>query len=154
MEKKWVIPIASAVPILAIIYAFSLGPSPHKVLSDFKTREVPESAFLEPLLDADRTEIEPLLIAEIADKSMARRRYAIEYLGQIKSTPALPVLEAILADDAEEGWMRADALQAISSIDLQRAQRHAHTYRDSPTELGRIARELLAERPAVVGALR
>jgi hypothetical protein len=151
VDKKWVIPLASAVPILTIIYAFSLGPSPHKVLSDFKTAEVAESALIEPLLDAERSEIEPLLIAEIASKDMVRRSHAIQYLARIESTGALPVLEAILADQTEQDLFRAGALAAISAIDPARGRKHALTYRERRDELGRIAREMLAGRPAVVG---
>lgn len=154
MDKKWVLPTASAVPLLAIIYAFSLGPSPHKVLRDFKIDQVPESALIQPLLDADPSEMEPLLIFEIAAKDMVRRRYAIEYLGRIKSTSALPVLEAILADQTEQDGFRADALEAIGAIDRVRAERHALNYRESPDPLGRLARELLAGKPAVFGALQ
>jgi hypothetical protein len=37
VDRKWVIPLASAIPILTILYAFSLGPSPEKLSRDFKT---------------------------------------------------------------------------------------------------------------------
>jgi hypothetical protein len=155
VDKKWVIPLASAVPILAILYAFSLGPSPHKVLRDFETSQAPESMLMQPLLDADAAEVAPIVISGVADKKMPRRRYAIGYLGQIKSAPALPVLEQILADSSEEGHLRADALEAISSIDRARAHQLAVAHRDSPDELGRLARDLLAEKAgAVVGALQ
>jgi hypothetical protein len=154
VQKKWVIPGASAVPILAIIFAFSLGPSPHKVLFDFKTQQVPESALTEVLLDADPVALAPLLITEIADRGMPRRRYAIGYLGQIKSSAALPTLEVILADESEAGHFRADALSAIDSIDRPRGERHALTYRESPDELGRTAREILSARAQVVGTLQ
>jgi HEAT repeat protein len=115
---------------------------------------VPESALLEPLLDADAGEMAPLLIGEIAAKNMVRRRYAIEYLGRIQSKPALPALETILADASEADVFRADALGAIAAIDRTRAQRHANTYRDSRDSLGKLCRQLLAENPAVVGALQ
>jgi len=141
VEKNWVIPIASAVPILAIIYAFSLGPMPQKVLRD-------------SIDGGDPAEVVPVLVTEMSAKDMARRRYAVEYLGRLKDSSALPALEAVLTDAREADYLRADALTAIHAIDRNRAHEHAITYRESTDDLGRQARELLAAKAAVVGALQ
>lgn len=152
--KKWAIPIASALPVLAIAYAFSLGPSPRKTLQVFKTQEVPEEALMAPLLEADPEDMAPVVITEIQTKTMVRRRYAIGYLGRIKSEQALPALETILRDSQEKDYFRADALKAIRKIDPTRAKQHAARYLKLPDALGQAARAILGGGKHVVGSLR
>lgn len=153
-SKKWVIPIAATFPFLAIVYAFSLGPSPRKTLQEFKTREAPESALMAPLLEADPKDMAPVVIAEIPTKTMVRRSYAIAYLGRIKSRAALPALETILFDRQEKDYFRADALKAIRKIDPPRAKQHAARYLELSDALGQAARKILGGGKHVVGSLR
>jgi len=51
-RRTWVIPVASALPIAAIVYAFSLGPSAEKVAEiqrEAGTAALPTSGSMQPV---------------------------------------------------------------------------------------------------------
>jgi hypothetical protein len=132
---KWALSIATALPLMAIAIAFSLGPSPEKALRNFYMYEGAEEALADPLIEAGRSVV-PLVIAEVAKKDMPRRRYAIQFLGVAAHKTALPTLERILSDESEEDYYRADALRAILAIDPHRGLELARTHRARSDLLG------------------
>ena len=76
----------------------------------------PECMAANPLERAGRAVV-PLVIAELPNRSMRLRRYAIRFLGEGRYREALPALETILNDTTELDYIRGDALLAIAEID-------------------------------------
>lgn len=85
----------------------------------------------------------PLIIAELPNRAMPRRRYAIGFLGEEGYREALPVLEMIARNSAELEYVRGDALLAISEIDLSLARKVASGLTDATGHLGGIAKAVL-----------
>ncbi len=86
----------------------------------------------------------PLVVREIKDKKMAKRRYAIGFLGNGSYKQALPALASILRDETEIDYFRGDALQSIHLIDASQGREYARTYKQRSDYLGKIAREIIA----------
>lgn len=141
IRHKWALAIATGLPFMAIIIAFSLGPSPEKALRNFYMEDGAEETLAEPLVRAG-SEVVPKVIAEVGKKDMPRRRYAIQFLGTGAYRAALPVLEHILGDDTEEDYFRADALRAILQIDHSRGLELALAHRRRSDLLGDSAKAL------------
>jgi hypothetical protein len=140
-RHKLALAIATAMPLAAIVFAFSLGPAPEKAMAEFYTRQAPEETLTEPLVRAGAG-IVPVVIREIFNKEMPRRRYAIQFLGEQHHRDALPALEAILSDETELDYFRADALQAISEIDGRRGKELASMHTARSDSLGSSAKAL------------
>ena len=119
-----------------------LPPSPERVLADFyEGNGRAEDMLMDPLiLHAER--VAPLVIREIANPEMPRRRYAIGFLGQAGRREALPTLRQLLADPREEDYYRADALQAIHMIDPAEGGRLVLDYLSATNFLGHVAKGL------------
>lgn len=83
-----------------------------------------ECELADPLRRAGKAVV-PLVIAELPNRSMPQRRYAIGFLGDGGYREALPVLELIARDKTEQDHFRGDALLAIANIDLELARRIA-----------------------------
>jgi hypothetical protein len=111
-------------------WAFAQDPfrNPKDALQDFLTaHNRAEDQLMDPLILCGRR-VAPLVIAEIQNKDMHRRRYAIGFLGNGHYSEALPVLEKILSDGSEIFYFRADALIAIFQIAPNRARELAPKY--------------------------
>lgn len=118
---------------------------PKSALSDFYGGAArPECLLTEPLRRAGDS-ILPLLLAEVRDKAMPKRRYAIGYLGERRYEAALPVLEAILRDDTERDFVRGDALLAIYAISEPRAKLLAADHQHHAGHLNRIVGEIVTD---------
>lgn len=113
-RHKQALAIAFAIPVAAIVFAFSLGPAPEKTLHAFYTK----------------------------DASRAERKHAIQSLVTRHHKDALPALEAILNDESEETAFRADALEAISAIDKTRGRELASLHAARSDHLGTSAKAL------------
>ncbi len=137
IKKTWIIPLASTLPALAIVYAFSLGPSPRKLVHDFYqgTRSPIELA-------AQSERIIPVLLEDLARPGAPRRPEVLSFLGQVKARQAIRPLESIVASDLEAADARGRALLALARIDLGSAMPHAERYRADPTALGEAARKV------------
>lgn len=102
--KNWVIPFASLIPILAIVFAFSLGPSPAKV---FET-----SSTVEELLEIPATDMVPAVGLALQQTESAQRDLAITYL------------EKVALSDQETALVRSRALDALEKVAPARAAQH------------------------------
>ncbi|MFM8748508.1 hypothetical protein [Rhabdaerophilum sp.] len=80
----------------------------------------------------------PLVIAELPNRLMPKRRYAISFLGEGGYNEALSVLQAIARDKTELDYFRGDALVAISEIDLDLARQIADELVDTTVHLTRV----------------
>jgi hypothetical protein len=134
-----------------IWWAFAEGPfrNPRDALQDFLTgHDRAEDQLMDPLILCGRRVV-PLVIAEIHNKDMHRRRYAIGFLGNGHYSEALSALEKILLDSSEIFYFRADALEAIYQIAPERARELAPKYVSGQDLLGRVAQDIAASRNPV-----
>lgn len=143
--------MASSIPIAACVFAFSLGPSPEKVLLNLYRSRASEERALAALTRAGSPVVQHPS-AESHRQDATRRRLAIEVLARYRA--ALPALEAIVTDEAEPADIRADALRAIDRIDPRRAIDDAQAHQTRPDALGALAKALRAgaAHPAFVEA--
>ncbi len=117
--------------------------TPEESLEKFYSYEAPEELLMNPLISSG-SEVVPLIMIEIQNKDMPRRRYAIGALGHIQDVSALPALLGILNDGGEKDYFRCDALKAIGMIDFEQAKNLAGNYeKDSIECLSRLSNELL-----------
>lgn len=86
----------------------------------------------------------PAICSAVSHADMKYRRYALSALGYIRDPTALPCLEKILRDDAELGYIRGDALQAIYQIDQPLGERYAVEYGNQGSYL-RMMAELISK---------
>ena len=125
IERAWVLAVTAILSVAILSYWFlvrSPYPTAEAALEAFYGGEPrPECLQAEPLRE-DGARVVPLVIRELPNKAMPRRRYAISFLGEGRHAEALPVLEKILADETEIFYFRADALLAIFEIAPTRAQ--------------------------------
>jgi len=124
--KKGETKLAGLIALVLIIFFFTLEKVvdkkcvPH-YYSLFLHQSVAEPYFSAPLVEAGY-EIGPLLIQEVANKEMERRRYAIIALQELDYQPATDVLGEILLDSTELIVFRADAYDALKSFDNDKAK--------------------------------
>jgi hypothetical protein len=112
--------------------------SPEAALAAFYGGEPrPECMQSEPLRREGRRVV-PLLISELPNKGMPRRRYAIGFLGEGRYEEALPALERILGDVTEIDYFRADALLAIYEMAPIRGRELARYVQDPVGLLKRV----------------
>ncbi len=116
--------------------------SSEDALKRFYDSNGPEDTLMDPLIKAGSAVV-PLVLKEVKNKNMPRRRYAIAFLGNGSYREALPVLEAILNDPTEEDYIRGDALQSIYMIDQVRSKEFAQTYGKNEDYLGDVSRRII-----------
>lgn len=136
---------------LVLCWAVAEGPlrSPDHALRDFyEARERAEDQLMDPLILNGRRVV-PVVIAEVPNKEMKLRRYAIGFLGNGQYRDALPVLEQVLVDESEVYYFRADALEAVFRISPERERALAPRYVNGEGLLGRTAQEIVAGRSPV-----
>ncbi len=111
-----------------------------------------ECELADPLRRAGKAVV-PLIIAELPNRSMRRRRYAIAFLGDGGYREALPLLELIARDETERDHFRGDALLAIANIDLELARRITGDLVAPTAHLSWIAKIILQGGPALAASL-
>lgn len=114
-----------------------------EVMEDFyEAKDRAEDMLMDPLI-VNSDIVKHRVIEEIKDKNMDKRRYAIGYLGNEKINEALPILVAILEDESELDYFRADALESIFLIDKEFGLSKAKKYRKREDLLGRRAKSIV-----------
>ena len=148
MERRFAVGCAIVVIALAVVGVaspflgggyearlarWSLIPhEPAEVLERFYAYEGAEDQLLDPLV-LGGTEVVPLVNSSVENRDMARRLYALTFLGIAGSATSGPVLVRISRDPSELTWVRFAAVKALYRIDKERA--------------GQIAQELLDREP-------
>jgi hypothetical protein len=146
---------AALVALLAIIllvtWARAEGPlrSPDQAFDDFVRAEGrAEDQLTDPLVLAG-PRVRPVVLAAVQDRGFKLRRYAIRYLGCTRYGRAAPVFKTIVEDQSEQDSFRADALEAIWSMNPDEGHVLATTYSSRSDLLGTLAKGLLSgEAPA------
>lgn len=143
-QRKKTFFVIAALVATGLIACRWLYPTPEQVLADFYAAEDrAEDMLMDPLILHSKR-VAPLVIREIRRPEMPRRRYAISFLGQGTVRAALPVLRRILEAPQEQDYFRADALEAIHSIDASEGRRLAADYIASQNLLGKIAEKIVS----------
>jgi len=138
--------VCSVAVVACLVWARAEGPlrSPEAAFEDFtKAKDRAEDQLTDPLVLAG-PRVRPLVHAAVKDRAFQRRRYAIGYLGCAKYAAATPTFRAILTDESEKDYFRADALEALWLIGHADALRLADGYSGRADSLGQVARGLLA----------
>jgi hypothetical protein len=137
--------VCSVAVAVCLVWARAEGPlrSLEAAFQDFtKAKDRAEDQLTDPLVLAG-PRVRPLAHAAVKDRSFPLRRYAIGYLGCAKYAAATTTFQAILNDESEKDYFRADALEALWSIDHANGLRLANEYSARADSLGHVARGLL-----------
>jgi uncharacterized lipoprotein NlpE involved in copper resistance len=118
--------------------------SPEQILEEFYNYNEPDSESLDPLILAGE-KVVPLIIEKIRDRSMQRRRLAIDFLGNGEYEQALPVLIKILNDETEESHFRVAALISIFQIAENLGNEFAQRYKND-SNLGKTSMDILSNK--------
>jgi len=132
--------IAAAYSII-LVSTIKLSQTPEEALQSFYANEGAEDMLSDPLVLAG-DKVVPLVINEVRNKQMQRRRYAITFLGNGPYLGAIPVLEEILNDDTEKDYFRGDALLALYRVSKEKGLDYAKKYKDRDDYLGRMCKEV------------
>jgi hypothetical protein len=144
--------ILMAAPVVVVaavtLWVFMVGPmrDPQSALRDFyEGEDRVEEQLCDPLILVG-PRVVPLVLADLPKQGTPRRLYAIRFLGNGRYLPALPLLEQLLADDAEHLAFRVEAFKAIYQISPQRARQLAPVYGYGRDQLARLAATIAANR--------
>jgi hypothetical protein len=141
-DRRWAIPMATAVPVLACVYAFLLGPAPSKRIATFEASTASGDALLEPLA-AGGSELIPHLLVALQRPAMPHRLEAIDFLARVDAPGVVPALEGWVAAEAEDAAVRERALKTLATLDPARARLVAAGLARRGDALGEAARRLL-----------
>ncbi len=144
-RQRKVIPLASLLPAAAIVYAFSLGPSPLKVLALYESSPTVEDA--RRVLAHPPHGLEAAMVERVAWPSAPYRELTVAFLGERRFRGAIPVLESIVVAHDEPQALRAAALEALVRIDPERGRENAALQISRDDALGVFAAGLLIEAP-------
>jgi len=140
--RRWAIPMAATIPLCAIVFAFSLGPSPRKIVADF-LRSDASAEVRTAQLDAAGDGVIRALSERVNEVDLPRRDEVIGYLGKSADPRALSALERLLASPLEQPEIRKQAFEATLAIDRRRGLTLAEGLADRPDVLGEAARRAL-----------
>jgi len=140
--RRWAIPLASLVPLAAIAFAFSLGPSPHRRVADYLRSDAPD-AERRAALESAGPEAVWALAQRVVERDLPRRAEAIQFLGTAGEPRVLWALERVLNSDAESPEIRKTAFEAALAVDRRRGLALAEDLAAREDDLGEAARRAL-----------
>jgi hypothetical protein len=111
-----ILPVAFLVPLLAVGFAFALGPSPRKVIAQLEGTSLTDSQVAD-VLRTGPAGTYGVLTERVSDRAWSFRAPAIEVLGETAYRPALPVLLQIANDGSEVDPIRRAAKDAVHAIE-------------------------------------
>lgn len=114
-SRRWVLPLASLVPVAAIIFAFSLGPSPRKRLQAVYQSESVDPSELARLAEIGDPVLEALT-EDVQRPETPHRPALIRFLGERKYMPAAPALRRLVTTVTEPAPVRTASLVALKTI--------------------------------------
>lgn len=141
--RRWAIPMAATIPLCAVVFAFSLGPSPRKVVDDYLHTEGPAKVRLAQLDRAGKGVVSALA-ERVHETNLPHRTEVIAYLGRAADHRALGALERVCNSPVESVDIRKQAFEAALAIDRRRGLALAEGLQDAPAALGEAARRALA----------
>lgn len=143
-SRRWVLPLVSIIPVLAILYAFSLGPSPRKRLQVVYQADSVDAAQLSALADG-RPEVLEALTEDVQSPDVPHRAALVRFLGARKFAAAGPALRRLATSPGESAEVRTAALLSLKAIDPNGVRDLAKSLEREADPLGRAAQQVLAE---------
>lgn len=99
--RRLAIPLAALPVTLATVFAFSLGPSPHKAVANYLASDAPKAQRLAQL-NAAGDGVAVVLAERINDVDLAHRAEAIAYIRNSDSPRAQLALQKLSNTDASQ----------------------------------------------------
>ena len=143
-SRRWVLPVVSFVPVLAILFAFSLGPSPRKRLQVVYTAPEVDVTQLTALAQESPAVLDALS-EDVEERDTPHRVALIRFLGQSTYQPAAPGLRRLATSLTEREDVRMAALEALKSVDPKGLRDVAQRLGEEAGAVGKAARELTAQ---------
>ena len=143
-SRRWVLPLAALAPLMAIAFAFSLGPSPRKRLQVIYQAETVDVSALAKLADLGPPMYEALT-EDVQRADSPHREAIIKFLGDRNYTQAAPAMRRLVTTPTETQPVRAAALRALKKINPEGLRDLAKSLTTESGALGQAARQLLAE---------
>ena len=127
----------------AVLHMTVLRPSPREALRQFHhPGEVAEDQLICPLVLAG-TRACSAILDDVKKRHRPRFRYAMGALGSLHCSNAAPYLQAVMRNEKEEDWVRADALEALWQIEEWPPEDYARTLTGRGDTLGLTSRMVL-----------
>ena len=114
LPHVWVLYVATLAPLLAIAFAFSLGPSPAKQVRSLRFATSEEAQQMLEELSAPAI---PYLVDEVLRPEAAHRSLIIQYLGKAQDPIAAEALDRLSQDTNAPEGIRSEALAALKALD-------------------------------------
>jgi hypothetical protein len=135
--------VAFTVMVVGCTQEQDIPSTPEEALQKFYKNMGAEDQLMDPLILGGK-KVVPLVLNDIKNKNMERRRYAIGALGNIKDETAIPFLKIILEDKTEESYFRCDALNSIALINFSEGKNLAKNHQNSSVKcLSEISHEVI-----------
>ena len=120
---------------------------PASALNDFYAYDGAEDTLMDPLIVAGK-EVVPLVLEDVVEHDMVKRRYAIQALGNIGDPAAIQTLKSLAQSDGEPGYIRCVSTQAVAQISWDEGRLLAEQYVDAtqpgiPDCLPRVSSQIL-----------
>jgi hypothetical protein len=144
---KWLLPLAgfAGLALAALAFRSFIRPAPEEALRRFHAQlsdgQTAEDQLMCPLVLAGPAAC-PAIRRDVED-SKPLRRYAIGALRSLRCRDAIPLLYAILRNESEEDYFRADALEALWLIEESPPEVVAASFANRSDSLGQMAQLLL-----------
>lgn len=104
----------------------------------------PEAAnAIDPLVLVGEPAVEPVL-REVVDLRLGYRSGLIRFLGNGRYAMAEPVLDRLVDRKSEPGYLRCEALMALTRVNQAAGQNKAMRYKSDMGDLGYCAKQVLA----------
>lgn len=119
--RRWAIPLATTVPVAAVVFAFSLGPMPSKYVFDFANHAGP-SVERVAIVEAGGEQAWRLLLQAAKQPTFQHREEALRFLVERRVEGVRRLLERIAASDEEAAPIRALAQSLLEERQAMRSE--------------------------------
>lgn len=152
LAARWALPLSIVTTCLAVFTACSadephIQVDPTMALDEFYAYDGAEDTLMDPLIVAG-TDVVPVVLEQIIKTDMVKRRYAIQALGNIGDSVAIPTLEFLAESMSEPGYIRCVSTQAVAQINWDAGRELAQQFTESgqqelPECLPRVSNQIL-----------
>lgn len=142
-SKLPVVFLAAAVLLSLVWFRPRLFPDGAAALEAFEHAAQPATTGIDPLVLAGDSAV-PFVLVRVTDHAMPRRSDAIRFLAEGGYREAIPVLDRMIHDETEKGFIRCEALLAVARIDETLGLNRAVQLKSRLDDLGFCTKQVLA----------